>query len=266
MGKQYSVSDLLDIMQQLRDPETGCSWDQVQTFQTIVPYTVEEAYEVADAISRKDMPDLCDELGDLLLQVVYHAQMAKEQGSFMFDDVVNAICEKMVRRHPHVFGDDKQIARGKQDWELFKQQERATRGKPEEHSAIANIAQGLPPLLRARKMQKKAAKVGFDWSEITAVIDKLREELDELEEEISNANNQQHVEEEIGDVLFSVVNVCRHVNVDADVALQKANNKFEKRFKCMEGLIAQQNDDFLSLTESQLDGYWNQAKKCLQEN
>ena len=263
MSKQYTVSDLLDIMQQLRDPDTGCSWDQVQTFQTIVPYTIEEAYEVADAISRSDMPDLCDELGDLLLQVVYHAQMAREQGSFVFEDVVNAICEKMLRRHPHVFGNEKEIARGKQDWELFKQQERLAKGKLEDSSAIANIAQGLPPLLRARKIQKKAAKVGFDWSAITPVIEKLREELDELETELSNSGDQQCIEDEIGDVLFSVINVCRHVNVDADVALQKANTKFEQRFRCMEELIKQQDDNFLSLTESQLDDYWGQAKKYL---
>jgi len=260
---QYTVNDLLDIMQRLRDPHTGCSWDQVQTFQTIVPYTIEEAYEVADAISRGDMPDLCDELGDLLLQVVYHARMAEEQNSFEFNDVVEAICRKMLRRHPHVFGNDKQIKRGKQDWESFKMQERAARGLQEDSSAIANVASGLPPVLRARKLQKKAAKVGFDWSEISAVMEKLIEELHELEAEILKSNNKHSIEDEIGDLLFSVVNVCRHASVDADVALQKANNKFEQRFRLMEDIIKRQGQNLQSLNEQQLDEFWNQAKQHL---
>ena len=250
-------------MQSLRNPDTGCSWDQVQTFETIIPYTIEESYEVADAISRGDMSDLCDELGDLLLQVVYHAQMAKEKNGFVFDDVVDAICEKMIRRHPHVFGDEEDIARGKQDWEAFKQQERAAKGKQEDVSAIANIANGLPPLLRARKLQVKAAKVNFDWCEITAVIDKLKEEVQELEEVVLQEQNQVRVEEEIGDVLFSVVNVCRHAHVDADITLQKANAKFEQRFRLMEKLIIQQGEEIQALSEKQLDQFWNQAKEQL---
>lgn len=257
---QYTVNDLLDIMQSLRDPLTGCSWDKVQTFQTIAPYTIEEAYEVADAISRGDMPELCDELGDLLLQVVYHARMAEEQNSFEFNDVVEAICKKMLRRHPHVFGNDEQIKRGKQDWESFKQQERAAKGLQEDSSAIANVAPGLPPMLRARKLQKKAAKVGFDWSKISAVMEKLTEELHELNAEIIKSNNKDSIEDEIGDLLFSVVNVCRHASVDAEVALQKANNKFEQRFRLMEDLIKRQGENLQSLSEQRLDGYWKQAK------
>lgn len=263
MKQKYSIAELLEIMQSLRDPDTGCSWDQVQTFQTIAPYTIEEAYEVAEAISRNDMPDLCDELGDLLLQVVYHAQMAKELGEFNFDDVVRAVCEKMIRRHPHVFGNREQISQGKQDWESFKRQEHLEKGKVEDNSVLANIAQGLPPLVRARKLQKKAAKVNFDWTDIVGVMDKLKEETQELEQTIAEKQDIHHVEDEIGDVLFSVINICRHAKVDADVALQKANAKFELRFRLMETLIAEQSESVKELSQEQLDKYWNQAKKQL---
>ena len=263
MAKKYDMDDLLEIMQSLRDPETGCSWDKVQTFQTIVPYTIEEAYEVADAIARNDMPDLCDELGDLLLQVVYHAQMAAEQEAFVFENVVSAICEKMIRRHPHVFGGAEQIKQGKQDWEQFKKQERAEKGLPEDNSAIANIAKGLHPLLRARKLQKKAAKVNFDWQDVKDVITKLKEEVEELEQTIVENQSRERVEEEMGDVLFSVVNVCRHVHVDADIAMQNANRKFEQRFRLMEDLIAAEKDGFSALSLEQLDNYWCKAKQQL---
>ena len=210
-----SINDLLEIMQALRDPQTGCPWDQVQTFETISPYTIEEAYEVAEAIARNDMQDLCDELGDLLLQVVYHAQMASEENHFSFDDVVNAICEKMTRRHPHVFGSDKQVKQGKQDWEQFKQQERLAKGKSQDDaSALANVAEGLPALIRARKLQKKASSVNFDWSDVNNVIAKLTEEVAELDEAISMKQSDIRIEEEMGDVLFSVINLCRHVKVD----------------------------------------------------
>ena len=263
MSQKYSIVDLLDIMQSLRDPETGCSWDKVQNFHTIAPYTIEEAYEVAEAISRNDMPDLCDELGDLLLQVVYHSQMAKEQGDFVFDDVVGAICSKMRRRHPHVFGTEEEIKRGKQDWERFKQQERLAKGEQHDDSAIANVATGLPPLLRARKLQKKAAKVNFDWPDMIGVIEKLKEELCELEQAIAGNQGQDQVENEIGDILFSVVNVCRHAKVDADIALQKANAKFEQRFRLMEALVNQQGQTLEALSQNELDEYWNQIKQQL---
>ncbi len=264
MSADKSINDLLKIMQDLRDPQTGCSWDKVQTFSTIIPYTIEEAYEVADAVARNDMSDLCDELGDLLLQVVYHAQMAQEADQFSFNDVVNAICEKMVRRHPHVFGSDAQVEQGKQDWEQFKQQERLAKGKLEQDaSAIANVAEGLPALIRARKLQKKAAKVNFDWSEVGSVIAKLKEEVDELQQAVVMRQGDARIEEEMGDVLFSVVNLCRHVSVDADVALQKSNSKFERRFRLVESLVIEQGKQMADLEEDELDQCWRQAKKIL---
>ncbi|MFK7794893.1 MAG: nucleoside triphosphate pyrophosphohydrolase [Gammaproteobacteria bacterium] len=264
MNIDKSINDLLEIMRALRDPQTGCSWDKAQTFNTIVPYTIEEAYEVAEAIMRDDMQDLCDELGDLLLQVVYHAQMAQEANHFSFYDVVNAICEKMVRRHPHVFGSDVQIELGKQDWEQFKQQERLAKGRFEQDvSAIANIAEGLPALIRARKLQKKAARVNFDWSEVDAVLAKLKEEVGELEQAVVMEQGDARIEEEMGDVLFSVVNLCRHVNVDADIALQKSNSKFERRFRLVESLVIQHDQQMAELEEHELEQYWIQAKKIL---
>ncbi len=264
MADNKSIGDLLEIMRALRNPESGCSWDKVQTFETIIPYTIEEAYEVSEAITRNDMSDLCDELGDLLLQVVYHAQMAQEANQFSFDNVVNAICEKMVRRHPHVFGSDEQVQQGKQDWEQFKQQERLAKGKLEEDSSVlANVAEGLPPLIRARKLQKKAAKVNFDWSNVKDVIDKLKEEVGELEEAIDLHQVNSRVEEEIGDVLFSVVNICRHVSVDADIAMQKSNSKFERRFRLVEDLVGKQGKKMTDLEEHELDQCWRQAKKML---
>ncbi|MFK8026947.1 MAG: nucleoside triphosphate pyrophosphohydrolase [Gammaproteobacteria bacterium] len=266
MGNKKSINDLLEIMQALRDPQTGCSWDKVQTFQTIAPYTIEEAYEVAEAIARNDMRDLCDELGDLLLQVVYHAQMAKETDQFDFDDVVNAICEKMIRRHPHVFGSDEQLAQGKQDWEQFKHQERLAKGELQhDTSALANVSEGLPSLIRARKLQKKASKVNFDWSDVNDVVAKIKEEVIELDEAMSLNQDDAHIEEEVGDVLFSVVNLCRHIEVDADMALQKANLKFEQRFRQVESLIAEQGEQMANLNEEQLDVYWEQAKQALEK-
>ena len=256
--QQHSIIDLLDIMQALRDPNTGCPWDKVQNFKTIVPYTIEEAYEVSDAITREDMDDLCDELGDLLLQVVYHAQMAKEENHFSFDDVVNAICEKMVRRHPHVFGSEQDIKGGKQDWELMKRRERLDKGE-EDNSALAHISMGLSPLVRARKLQKKAAKVNFDWPSYQGVFDKLQEEVDELKDAIES-NQKNIIEEEIGDVLFSVVNLCRHLEVDADIALQQANTKFETRFRAVEKLAVEQGDEVSKLSVDELENLWHQVK------
>jgi ATP diphosphatase len=266
MSNYRSIDNLLEIMQALRNPQTGCSWDTAQTFETIIPYTIEEAYEVAEAIARNDMSDLCDELGDLLLQVVYHAQIATEQNHFSFDDVVTAICEKMIRRHPHVFGSDEQIKHGKKDWEEFKQQERAEKSKcGEDTSVLANVDVGLPPLVRARKLQKKAAKVNFDWPDIDGVLAKLQEEFDELEEAVKKNEGNAHIEEEIGDILFSVINFCRHVGIDADIALQKSNSKFENRFRMLEDLSKQQSQQLGCLSEKELDALWEQAKKILRE-
>lgn len=263
---QVSINQLLDIMQALRDPSKGCSWDQAQTFATIAQYTIEEAYEVVDAITRSNMDDLCDELGDLLLQVVYHSQMAKEQNHFSFKDVVSAICAKMIRRHPHVFGSEEQIATGKQDWEQFKSQERTAKGNIEEDgSVITHVAEGLPPLVRARKLQKRAAKVNFDWPNPQSVFAKIQEEILELEEAMSLKERNSQVEEEIGDLLFSVINLCRHVQVDADIALQKANSKFEYRFRMMEKFAVEEGLSIADMSDKESDLLWDRVKKQLRE-
>lgn len=267
MSNKKYIEDLLEIMRALRDTRTGCPWDKQQSFETIAPYTIEEAYEVAEAISRNDMQDLCDELGDLLLQVVYHAQIANETNHFNFDDVVTAICKKMVRRHPHVFGTQQQTEQGKQDWESIKKQERVDKGGSlQDTSALANVALGLPALIRARKLQKKAAKVNFDWPNVQGVLEKIKEEVSELNEAIQAHQDKQRIQDEVGDVLFSVINLCRHMNVDADVALQQSNSKFEGRFRTMERLVEQQDKKITDLTEQELDQYWEQAKILLSDS
>lgn len=259
-----SIKQLLEIMQILRDPENGCSWDQRQSFASIAPYTLEEAYEVADAIAREHMHDLRDELGDLLFQVVYHAQMAAELSHFDFDDVVESICTKLIRRHPHVFGHTRESNQDvdlKVHWEQIKQQERQEKNVKEvDHSNLAGISKGLPSLLRARKLQKKAALVNFDWKSVQPVLNKVREELDELEE-ACKLKNQVHIEEELGDLLFSVVNVSRHLQLDADLALQKANTKFEKRFRALEQLVRENNQELTDMSEQALEQVWQQVKK-----
>ncbi len=261
----YTIDDLLVIMQSLRDPQTGCEWDKRQTFNSVAPYTIEEAYEVLDAISRNHMPDLCEELGDLLLQVVYHSQLAHEQAEFTFADVVNTISKKMVRRHPHVFQTDRQHAHLLQDWDAIKDLEYIKKEKPEDASRMAHIASGLPPLQRAKKLQHKAARAQFDWANVKGVLDKLNEEIAELKQVLQEQGSKHRVEDEIGDVLFSVVNVCRHLDVDSEVALKKANDKFEKRFRRMEQLIECHHERFDALSESELEKYWCQAKKDLAE-
>ncbi|WP_231022440.1 nucleoside triphosphate pyrophosphohydrolase [Sphingomonas sp. IC-11] len=212
------------IMARLRDPDTGCEWDREQTFETIAPYTIEEAYEVADACSRGDLGDLKDELGDLLLQVIFHSQIAEELGKFTFDDVANAISEKMERRHPHIFGNAEEG--GHHLWEIIKAQERA---KKSDAGALSGVALGLPALLRAEKLQKRAARVGFDWPDAAGPRAKIDEEL----EEVSTASDATRAEE-VGDLLFAVVNWARHLGVDAEAALRSANGKFERRFVAME--------------------------------
>ncbi len=240
------IDPLLEVMRRLRDPQTGCEWDTVQTFETIAPYTVEEAYEVADAIERNDMDGLKDELGDLLLQVVFHSQIATDEGHFSFSDVVEAICEKMIRRHPHIFGE----ARETPGWEQIKAEERAETGKS---SALDGVALALPALLRAQKIQKRAARVGFDWPDKAPVKAKLLEELDEVEQ----ANNDAEVHEEIGDLLFSAVNLSRHYGVDAEQALADATRKFSQRFNKVETSIV---GDMKDMTIDQLEEEWQKAK------
>ena len=265
----HSLQRLLDIMARLRDRENGCPWDIEQTFATIAPYTIEEAYEVADAIDRNDLSALKDELGDLLLQVVFHAQMASEQGAFGFDDVALAISDKMVRRHPHVFGDDRQEnAEGVlRSWEEIKRAERAAAGDADA-SALAGIARGMPEWQRAVKLQQRAARVGFDWPGPAPVIDKLHEEIAEVQAEFAaladapgDAAVRARLEDELGDLLFVCANLARHAKVDVGSALRRANAKFERRFRAME---RQSQADGVRLQDLPLDAqeaYWVRAKR-----
>ncbi|MGA9572497.1 MAG: nucleoside triphosphate pyrophosphohydrolase [Lysobacterales bacterium] len=226
--------ELLEIMQRLRDPQNGCPWDVKQDFSTIAPYTIEEAYEVADAIARNDMADLKDELGDLLFQVVFHAQMASEQGSFDFGDVHQAVCDKMQRRHPHVFADleIRDAAHQKQVWEDYKAEERKQKG---EHSLMDGIPAGMAELQRSVKLQKRARKVGFDWPSAQPVLDKIEEELAEVRAAMDGGDHDA-MEDELGDLLFAAVNLARQLEIDPGTALRRSNAKFEHRFRAMEAL------------------------------
>ena len=258
-----AIKQLLDIMSRLRDPDSGCPWDLRQTYETIVPYTLEEAYEVADAIQRGDMLELRDELGDLLFQVVFYSQIAKEEGHFDFEQVTEAISEKMLRRHPHVFADakyssDEELHRA---WEQGKAAEREERKVQENSSQLDGVARALPALIRAEKLQKRAARVGFDWSHVTGAIEKLNEEIEEVKEEIA-AGEQKRIQDELGDLLFSVVNVVRLCGMDAEQSLSMANEKFERRFRSMEqNLFAQGTKDLHELSEQQWDDAWEAVKK-----
>ena len=262
------IHDLLTIMARLRDRESGCPWDVEQTFATIAPYTIEEAYEVADAIDRHDLHGLKDELGDLLLQVVFHARMAEEQGVFAFHDVVAAISDKMLRRHPHVFaGASVEDAEAQtREWDEHKRRERDAAGH-EDTSALAGIARGLPEWQRAVKLQHKAAKVGFDWPGPEPVIEKLHEEIDEVRVEFAavaadpkDAIARDKLEDEIGDLLFVCANIARHAKVDVGSALRRANHKFERRFRAMEALAAEDGVDLSALSLEAQDRYWDRAK------
>ncbi len=260
---RYSLDDLLAIMARLRDPERGCPWDVQQDFASIAAYTIEEAYEVADAIDRRNLPDLCDELGDLLLQVVFHAQMAAEQGSFGFADVVQAISAKMVRRHPHVFGDVRHadIDEQKRAWEDIKQAERAAKGEPPDPSALAGISTGLPEWKRALKLQQRAATTGFEWPGAEPVLDKLIEEVGEVRAEFVDGADPARLQDEIGDVLFVTVNLARHAGVDFSQALRHANAKFERRFRQMERLATAEGAAFDEHTLEQQEQLWQRAKQ-----
>ena len=259
--RQSPINQLLGIMAALRDPEHGCPWDVRQDFASIVPYTIEEAYEVADAIERGDMDDLCDELGDLLLQVVFHAQMAKERGLFDFNDVARAICAKMIRRHPHVFGNASERGKSPEKgfWEDIKDAERNE--KPARNSSLLDdVPKGLPALIRGQKLQKKAARAGFDWPDYHGVIAKLREELDELETAISSGDKKE-TSAEMGDVLFSAVNLARHLDIDSETAMRDANYKFSSRFKAMEELAKAENKSFPAADAEQKNRWWEAVKR-----
>jgi ATP diphosphatase len=249
-----SVETLLAIMSALRTPGTGCPWDLEQNHETIAPYTIEEAYEVADAIARGDMPDLCEELGDLLLQPIYHAQLAAEAGHFTFLDVVEAVVRKMIRRHPHVFGDEKARSAGvaKGFWEDNKSSERKTAAG---EGALAGVALALPALMRAAKLQAKAARVGFDWPHVDLVYEKINEELDELK----SAPEKNRLEE-FGDLLFAAVNLGRHHGLDAEAALRLANSKFERRFAFIESELARTNKTPEQSDLAEMEELWTRAK------
>ncbi len=258
-----NMSNLLDVMAKLRDPDTGCPWDIEQSFETISPYTIEEAYEVADAIDRGDMQSLREELGDLLLQVVFHAQMAKDQNLFEFEDVAQSIAEKMIDRHPHVFGDTtfETVEQQKAHWESLKQLEREEKSA-EPLSSLGGVALALPALTRAEKIQKRAARVGFDWDELTPVLDKLDEELNELYQAAASGDTAA-IEDELGDLLFSVSNVARHMKVDPELALKKATAKFEARFEYVEKSIRADGAEMIDTSAEVLDRCWRQSKVVL---
>jgi len=265
MAEPRDIVELLRIMARLRDPQGGCPWDLQQDFSTIAPYTIEEAYEVADAIDRRDLPALKDELGDLLLQVVFHAQMADEQGAFAFGDVVGAICDKMLRRHPHVFG-DAQVGDAEdqtRSWEAIKQAERVAGGEQDD-SALAGISRGLPEWQRAVKLQSRAARVGFDWPGPAPVIDKLHEEIAEVQAEFARGpvdGNRERLEEEIGDLLFVAANLARHARIDVGAALRRANHKFERRFRAMEALARADGTELAQLSLPQQEACWERVKR-----
>lgn len=262
VSEKYSLDDLIYLMSRLRDPDTGCPWDLKQTYQSITAYTLEEVYEVVDAIDRNDLEHLSEELGDLLFQVVFYCQLAAEEGQFTFDQVVSKITSKLIRRHPHVFPDgtlqslrseaiDEQTV--KDNWQAVKQQERQDKG---EHGLLDDVPLALPALARAVKLQKRAASVGFDWPNAAPVIDKVKEELQELQEEIIDGD-QQRAEEELGDLLFSCVNLARHLSIDPEKALSLANKKFKQRFEGLEEAI-----DFKHQSPSgkQLEDAWQKIK------
>lgn len=260
----HTIHDLLAIMAKLRDPNGGCPWDLEQNFDTIAPYTIEEAYEVEDAIKRKDFQGLKEELGDLLLQVVFHAQMAKEAHHFDFEQVVNGVCEKMIKRHPHVFGDaDIQTAEAQtESWEQQKAEERRQKSAASGMlaSVLDGVATNLPALIRAEKLTKRAAKVGFDWHDAEQILDKLDEEIDELEVELEIGGPKEKLMEELGDMLFVVVNLARHLNVDPEEALRFTNRKFEKRFRYIETRLAAQGKDIETTPLEEMENLWDEAK------
>ena len=258
MNSQTPIERLLAIMARLRDRDRGCPWDVQQTFATIAPYTIEEAYEVADAIARNDLGDLRDELGDLLFQVAFHSQLAREQGAFNFDDVANAIADKMERRHPHVFGSAtvEDAAAQTVAWEEQKRRERTERGS----GVLDEVPLGLPALTRANKLGKRAAQVGFEWPDITGALDKVEEEFAELRAEIRDGGTPDAIAGEIGDLLFSLVNICRYLHIDPEGSLRRTNSKFEQRFSYVEERLRERGRHPQQSTLEEMDALWNEAK------
>ncbi|WP_174233641.1 nucleoside triphosphate pyrophosphohydrolase [Kiloniella sp. EL199] len=266
---KQGISRLIDLMKDLRDPDGGCPWDIEQNFRTIAPYTIEEAYEVAEAIEKNDLVSLKDELGDLLLQVVYHAQIAKDENLFDFEDIAQAITEKMINRHPHVYGNisHNNIEEQKLAWEELKAKEREKKQGKEEDSVLDGITVGLPAATRAIKLQKRAAKVGFDWPSLSPVIEKIHEEIDELkdvlhpDQQINTSDLHDRAEDELGDVLFSVVNLARHLDIDPEQALRRTNQKFEKRFRVVEKTIKYNGLNINDTSLEYMENIWNSCKR-----
>jgi MazG family protein len=258
-----AITRLLQIMARLRDPQRGCPWDLEQTPRTIAPYTIEEAYEVADAVERDDSAALRDELGDLLFQVVFQAQMASEHGAFAFDDVATAICDKLERRHPHVFGDARIDSAAAQTvaWEEQKRLERERAGA----SVLDDVPLVLPALTRANKLGKRAALVGFEWPDVAGALDKLDEELGELRKEVAERAGEQQITNELGDVLFCVVNVCRYLKIEPETALRGANAKFERRFRYVENRLREQGRSTSEATLEEMDKLWDEGKQRMAE-
>ncbi|SDR05200.1 nucleoside triphosphate pyrophosphohydrolase [Pseudovibrio sp. Tun.PSC04-5.I4] len=266
------ISRLIEIMKALRTPVTGCPWDLEQTFKTISPYTIEEAYEVADAIEREDLPDLKEELGDLLLQVVYHAQIAEEEDAFAFEDVVEAITKKMIRRHPHVFGDDEQKAAGfpKGAWDKVKDEEKLERKQLRQQMGLLEkqprfldeVPSAFPALTEAEKLQHRASKVGFDWGAAEPVLAKIKEEIDELTEEVqAGTPDRNKIEDELGDVLFALANLARHLEIQPEAALKRTNAKFRRRFAHIEDAATEEQRPLADLSLDEMEAHWQAAKK-----
>ena len=260
-----NIDALLEVMSRLRDPQTGCPWDREQSFKTILPYTLEEVYEVVDAIETQDMPALREELGDLLFQVVFYAQMAKEAGEFDFAAVTDGIVDKLVRRHPHAF-EDAEIASAEaqtQAWEQHKEKERAAKAVAENRAAsvLDNIPMALPAITRAGKLQRRAARAGFDWDDMHQVLDKIDEEVGEIRQAMAEGADKAAMEHEIGDLIFACVNLARHNDIDADAAVRGVNQRFEWRFRRVEALAGAQNQVLADLSLKQMDDYWEQAKR-----
>jgi nucleoside triphosphate diphosphatase len=270
-GSQYTLSDLLRVMQRLRDPQTGCPWDLRQDFHSIVPSTLEECYELAQAIEHEDFVHITEELGDVLFQVIFYAQLGKEQNLFSFDTIVDVLAEKLIRRHPHVFAEGEiegvvhnriAVEDVRQTWEAIKQSERKSRNQT---GLLADVPLALPALPRAQKVQKRAAQVNFDWVDTPAILDKLQEELGELRQAMSE-QNAAAIQNEMGDVLFTCVNLARHLNLDAEESLRHATAKFERRFSLMEVAAAADGGALSTLSSAQLDQLWEQAKEALGGN
>jgi len=275
MSKHEPLQQLLNIMQSLRDPETGCPWDRKQTFASVVPHTLEEVYELADAIEMQDFSDLKGELGDLLFQIVFYAQIAKEQGLFEFSDILETLNEKLVRRHPHVFAEKHfaDEAAVHANWEVEKQKERVQKSQQmqQQESILDNIPLALPALNRAYKIQKRCANVGFDWAELEPVVAKVHEEIDEVLVEVkrtdlSDAQKQARIEDELGDLLFANVNLVRHLNANPETVLRQANKKFEKRFRLVEEAVLKKGKQMDQCSLTELDAIWDDVKKNLREN